>query len=57
MTDRRMPGNPTRSYRTREPVRVLGELLDWTGHSSEQIAAMQAALDRLRRDGKAEIFD
>jgi rifampin ADP-ribosylating transferase len=32
LTDKRFPGNPTRSYRTREPLRVLGEVLEWAGH-------------------------
>ena len=33
VTDKRFPGNPTRSFRTREPLRVVGELVDWVGHS------------------------
>jgi rifampin ADP-ribosylating transferase len=57
VTDKRFPGNPTRSYRTREPVRVVGELTDWVGHAPEQLAAMRAGLDRLARDGGAEILD
>ncbi len=35
LTDKRFPGNPTRSYRTREPVRVVGEVLEWEPHSPE----------------------
>ncbi|MFE0733935.1 NAD(+)--rifampin ADP-ribosyltransferase [Streptomyces sp. NPDC058855] len=57
VTDKKLPGNPTRSYRTREPVRVLAELTDWVGHSPEQIAAMRAGLDDLRRRGMATILD
>ena len=34
LTDKRFPGNPTHSYRTREPVRIVSELQGWTGHSS-----------------------
>src|SRR3954454_13729286 len=41
VTDKKLPGNPTRSYRTREPVKVVGELPDWVGHSPEQIQAMR----------------
>ena len=37
VTDKKFPGNPTRSYRTREPVRIVGELDDWTGHTPEQL--------------------
>ena len=35
LTDKRFPGNPARSYRTRQPLRVAGEVLDWEGHASE----------------------
>ena len=41
VTDRKYPGNPTRSYRSREPVRVVAEYLDWQGHSLEEIQAMK----------------
>ena len=57
VTDKKMPGNPTRSYRTREPVRVVGELEGWTGHSTEQRQAMADALADLRRRGAAVIHD
>ena len=30
VTDKKFPGNPTRSYRSREPLRVVGEVTDWT---------------------------
>jgi rifampin ADP-ribosylating transferase len=57
VTDKKFPGNPTRSYRTREPVKVVGELLDWMGHSSEQIQAMRDGLADLERKGLAVIYD
>ncbi|MFJ9824185.1 NAD(+)--rifampin ADP-ribosyltransferase [Streptomyces sp. NPDC101160] len=57
VTDRKFPGNPTRSYRTREPVRVVSELTDWAGHSPEQIETMRNGLDDLRRRGIATILD
>lgn len=44
LTDKKYPGNPTRSYRTRAPLRVVGELLDWTGHSPQQVQAMKDGL-------------
>jgi hemoglobin len=50
LTDQRFPGNPTRSYRTREPLRVLEEVAEWEGHPPEVLAAMRehlAELDRL----------
>jgi len=51
VTDQRFPGNPTRSYRTRQPVRVVGELTDWVGHPPEQLRAMRDHLDDLARQG------
>jgi len=57
VTDKRFPGNPTRSYRTREPVRVVGELEDWVGHPPEQVRTMREHLDELRRQGLDEIDD
>ena len=41
LTDRKFPGNPTKSYRSQQPLRVLSEVLDWQGHSAEQIQAMK----------------
>lgn len=41
LTDKRFPGNPTRSYRSLEPLRVVAELLSWEGHSPEEIQTMK----------------
>ena len=41
LTDRKFPGNPTRSYRSAQPLRVVSEVLEWQGHSAEQIQAMK----------------
>lgn len=57
VTDKKFPGNPTMSYRSAEPVRVVGELEDWVGHTPEQIATMREGLAELRRTGKAVIED
>jgi rifampin ADP-ribosylating transferase len=57
VTDKRFPGNPTRSYRTREPVKVVGEITDWVGHSPEQLQAMRDGLADLQRRGLAVIYD
>jgi rifampin ADP-ribosylating transferase len=57
VTDKRFPGNPTRSYRTREPVRIVGELTDWVGHSAERIQDMRDGLADLERRGLAIIYD
>ena len=57
LTDKKFPGNPTQSFRSREPLRVVGELVDWVGHSPEKLDAMRTAIDALQRDGKAQIED
>ncbi|MDG4667462.1 NAD(+)--rifampin ADP-ribosyltransferase [Mycobacterium sp. 236(2023)] len=57
VTDKKMPGNPTRSYRTREPVRIVGEITDWVGHSDEQLQSMRDGLAELRRKGLDVIYD
>jgi rifampin ADP-ribosylating transferase len=57
VTDKKFPGNPTRSYRTRDPVRIVGEIVDWVGHSPEKLKAMRERLDELRRTGDYEIDD
>lgn len=51
LTDKRFPGNPTKSYRSREPLRVTGEVTDWQGHSAEELKAMNDHLDRLKQLG------
>ncbi|NUR05745.1 MAG: NAD(+)--rifampin ADP-ribosyltransferase [Nocardioidaceae bacterium] len=57
VTDKRFPGNPTQSFRSREPLRVVGELLDWVGHSPEKRQAMRDGLEALKREGAARIED
>ena len=57
LTDKKFPGNPTQSFRSREPLLVVGELVDWVGHSPEKLEAMRASLDALQRDGSAQIED
>jgi len=51
LTDKKFPGNPTKSYRSREPLRVIGEVADWEGHAPEELAAMKEGLERLRQQG------
>ena len=57
VTDKKFPGNPTRSFRTPAPVTVVGELEGWVGHSPEQQKAMRDGLAELRRRGAAVILD
>jgi len=51
LTDKRFPGNPTRSYRSRAPFRVIGEVADWAGHSPAQLMEMRNHLEDLERRG------
>jgi len=57
VTDKKFQGNPTQSFRSREPMRVVGELLDWVGHPREKLEAMRTAIGALQREGKAQIED
>jgi hypothetical protein len=47
LTDKKFPGNPTKSYRSRHPLRVVGEVTDWVPHSPEEIQAMRDGQTRL----------
>ena len=57
LTDRKFPGNRTASYRSRDPLRVVGEVADWQGHSPEQLQAMKDGLAALRAAGLDRIED
>lgn len=57
LTDKKFPGNPTKSYRSKEPLRVTGEVKDWQGHSPEQLKAMKDHLERLKQQGIEAIED
>jgi rifampin ADP-ribosylating transferase len=57
LTDKKLPGNPTRSYRTREPLRVVDEILYWEPHSPEMLQDMWNHLERLKRLGIEAIND
>jgi len=57
VTDKRFPGNPTQSYRTRHPLRVVGEVDGWEGHDPEALKAMLDGLARLREQGLDVIED
>jgi rifampin ADP-ribosylating transferase len=57
VTNKKFPGNPTRSYRTRKPLRVVGEVADWKGHSREVLQQMLDNLAKLRQQGRDIIED
>jgi hypothetical protein len=57
LTDKKFPGNPTKSYRSRAALRVLGEVTDWTGHAPEVLQAMRDNVERMKRAGIEAIDD
>jgi rifampin ADP-ribosylating transferase len=56
LTDKKYPGNPTLSYRSRDPLRVVGEVTNWHGHAPDQLRQMKDNVERRRTEG-AEIID
>jgi rifampin ADP-ribosylating transferase len=57
LTDKKFPGNPTNSYRSRDPLLVTGELTNWEGHAPDVLQAMKDNLERLKQLGIEAIDD
>ncbi len=57
LTDKKFPGNPTKSYRSKDPFKVVGEITIWQGHSAERINAMKGGLAKLKEQGIEAIED
>lgn len=57
LTDKRFPGNPTKSYRSTKPFRVVGEVAIWKGHPAEQVNAMKDELEKLKEKGINSLND
>lgn len=57
LTDKKFPGNPTKSYRSRKPIKVTGEVTDCNGHTPEQLKHMKDHLENLKRLGIEAIED
>ena len=57
LTDKKFPGNPTKSYRSLHPFRVIGEIAEWQGHSAGQLKAMKDHLEFLKKQGIEAIED
>ena len=57
VTDKKFPGNPTLSYRSREPLRVIAEATAWQGHPPERLQEMKDSLARLKAAGADIIID
>lgn len=57
LTDKRFPGDPSMSYRSKEPLRIIAEVVGWHGHPEEQVTQMKEGLARLTAEGRNEIID
>lgn len=51
LTDKKFPGNPTLSYRSRDPLRVIAEVTKWQGHSPERLQEMRENVARAKAKG------
>jgi rifampin ADP-ribosylating transferase len=51
LTDKKFPGNPTRSYRTKQPLLIVGEVLEWVSHTPEVLQQMKDYLEKLKEQG------
>ncbi len=57
LTDKKFPGNPTLSYRSRDPLRIIAEVTKWQGHPAEQVVQMKENVVRLMAGGRDAIID
>lgn len=57
VTDKKFPGNPTRSYRSSAPLRIIGEITDWKRLTPEALQVWRGRLTALRSDKRAEIIN
>jgi len=57
LTDRKFPGNPSMSYRSVHPFRIVGEVINWQGHSATQIRTTKEHLEQLKAQGVESLND
>ncbi len=57
LTDKKFPGNPTQSFRSSQPFRVVGEVTVWQGHPAEQVKTMKEHLEKLKEQGVNSLND
>jgi rifampin ADP-ribosylating transferase len=57
LTDKKYPGNPTLSYRSKDPLRVIGEVIEWQGHPAEELKKMKDGVEQARQLGLEAIED
>ncbi|PZO25500.1 NAD(+)--rifampin ADP-ribosyltransferase [Flavobacterium lindanitolerans] len=57
LTDKKFPGNPTKSYRSTQPFKVVGEVTIWQGHPADQVKTMKDHLEKLKAQGVNSLND
>jgi hypothetical protein len=57
VTDKKFPGNPTRSYRSRAPLKIVGELTDWVRQTPEELQKWRERLANIKADSNAKIIN
>lgn len=57
VTDKKFPGNPTRSYRSQSPLKIVGELTDWVRQTPEELQKWRERLENIKADPRAEIIN
>jgi hypothetical protein len=57
VTDKKFPGNPTRSYRSKEPLRIVGEITDWVRLTPEELQQWRDRIAKINADPNAEIIN
>jgi len=57
LTDKKFKGNPTLSYRSKHPFKVVGEITSWQGHPPEQVKAMKDGVAKAKQQGIQAIED
>lgn len=57
VTDKKFPGNPTRSYRSQAPLKVVGELTDWIRLTTEELQQWRERIAKINEDPNAEIIN
>ena len=57
VTDKKFPGNPTRSYRSRDPLKIVGEVTDWVRLSPEELKQWKERIAKIQEDSRGEIIN
>ena len=57
VTDKKFPGNPTRSYRSQAPLKIVGEVTDWTRLTLDELRTWRENVARINADPTAEIIN